>query len=91
MGNKDENSQIINGPIIVIARILRMVVASTAEADVALLYHAAKKKFTTTSHIRRSRTQATTYARTISVQMDLVRDINCINNEFMVIFSNQDC
>ena len=35
MGNKDRNNQIINGPIMVIARILEMVVTSAAEAEVA--------------------------------------------------------
>ena len=43
MGNKDRNNQIINGPIMVIARILKMVVASAAEAEVASVYYAAQE------------------------------------------------
>ena len=43
MGNKDRNNQIINGPIMVIAKILKMVVASAAEAEVASLFHAAQE------------------------------------------------
>ena len=43
MRNKGGNNQIINGPIMVIARILKMVVASVAEASMALLYHAARE------------------------------------------------
>ena len=43
MGNKDRNSQIINGPIIVIARILEMVVALAAEVEVTSLFHAAQE------------------------------------------------
>ena len=35
MGNKDRNNQIINGPIMIIARILKMLVASAVEAKVA--------------------------------------------------------
>ena len=42
MENKDRNNQIINGPIMVIAKILKMVVASAAEAEVASLFHAAQ-------------------------------------------------
>ena len=42
MGNKDRNNQIINGPIMVIAKILRMVVASAVEAEVASLFYAAQ-------------------------------------------------
>ena len=45
MGDKDRNNQIINEPIMVIARILEMVVASVAEAEVASLYHAAQKMY----------------------------------------------
>ena len=41
MGNKDLN--IINRPIMVIARILKTVVASAAEAEIASLYHAAQE------------------------------------------------
>ena len=41
MNNKDRDNQIINGPIMVIARILKMVVASAAEAEVVSLFHAA--------------------------------------------------
>ena len=43
MGNKDRNNQIINGPIMVIARILKMVVTMAAEAEVASLFHAAQE------------------------------------------------
>ena len=42
MGNKDRNNQIINGPIIVIAKILKMVVVPAAEAEVVSLFHAAQ-------------------------------------------------
>ena len=40
LGNKDQNNQIINGPIMVIVRILKMVAVSAAEVEVASLYHA---------------------------------------------------
>ena len=43
MGNKDCNHQIINGPIMVIAKILKMVVALVAEAEVASLFHATQE------------------------------------------------
>ena len=43
MGNKDGNKEIINAPIMVIAKILKMVVASAAEAEVAALYHNARE------------------------------------------------
>ena len=43
MGNKDQNNQIINGPIMVITSIIKIVVASAAEAEVASLYHAAQE------------------------------------------------
>ena len=43
MGNKDQNNQMIHRPIMVIARILKMVVALVAQAEVALLYHAAQE------------------------------------------------
>ena len=43
MGNKDRNNQAINGPIMVIARMIKMVVASAAEAEVAALLHAAQE------------------------------------------------
>ena len=35
----DRNNQIINGPIMVIAKMLKMVVSSAAEAEVASLFH----------------------------------------------------
>ena len=38
MGNNDENEQIINAPIMIIAKILKMVVASAAEAEIAALF-----------------------------------------------------
>ena len=38
MGNQEEYKQIINDPIMVIARILKMVIASAAEAEVKALY-----------------------------------------------------
>ena len=43
MGNKEQNNQIINGPIIVITGIQKNVVASTAEAEVASLNHTAQE------------------------------------------------
>ena len=43
MGNHKENEKIINGPIMVIARILKMVVASAAEVEVGALYHTARE------------------------------------------------
>ena len=43
MGNKDRINQIINGPIMVIARILKMIVVLATEAEVAPLYHAAQE------------------------------------------------
>ena len=43
MGNKDRNNQTINRPIMVIARILKMVVALTAKAEKAPLFHAAQE------------------------------------------------
>ena len=43
MENKDRNNQIINGLIMVIARILKMVVALAAEVEVALLFHASQQ------------------------------------------------
>ena len=43
MGNHEENQQIINGPIMVIAQILKRVVASAAEADDGALYHATQE------------------------------------------------
>ena len=43
MDNKNTNNQITNGAIMVIARILKMVVASAAEAEVASLFHAAQE------------------------------------------------
>ena len=43
MGNKDRNNQIINGPIMVIARILKIVVALVAEAEIAALFYAAQE------------------------------------------------
>ena len=43
MGNKDRNNQIINRPIMVKVRILKMVVALAAEAEVASLYYAAQE------------------------------------------------
>ena len=42
MGNKDRNNQIINGPIMVIAKIIKMVVSSATEAEVASLFHTAQ-------------------------------------------------
>ena len=42
MGNKDRNNQIINGPIMIIAKILKVVVSSVAEVEVASLFHAAQ-------------------------------------------------
>ena len=42
MGNKDRNNQIINGPIMVIAKLLKMVVSSVVEVEVASLFHAAQ-------------------------------------------------
>lgn len=39
MGNRKENSQIINRPIVVVTRILKMVVASAVELEVDALYH----------------------------------------------------
>ena len=42
MGNKEQNNQIKNGPIIFITRIQKIVVASTAEAEVASLNHTAQ-------------------------------------------------
>ena len=38
MGNRDNNIQIINAPIMIIATILKMVVSSAAEAEIAALY-----------------------------------------------------
>ena len=44
MGNKySTNNQIINAPIMVIARVLKMVVASAAEAEIAALFHNAQE------------------------------------------------
>ena len=43
MGNLATNIQIINAPIMIIATILKMVVGSAAEAEVAELYHCAQK------------------------------------------------
>ena len=43
MGNKSQNNQIINRPIIVIARILKLVASSAAKAEVASLYHATQE------------------------------------------------
>ena len=43
LGNADSNTQIINAPIMVIATILKMVVSSAAEAEVAALYHCARE------------------------------------------------
>ena len=43
MGNKDEINQIINGKILIIARILTTVVVLTAEVAIASLYHGAHK------------------------------------------------
>ena len=45
MENKDSNNQIINEPIMVIKKILKMVVllVAEAEAEVASLFHAAQK------------------------------------------------
>ena len=42
IGNTDRNNQIINGPIMVIAKKLKMVVSSAAEAEVASLFHSAQ-------------------------------------------------
>ena len=42
MGNKDSNNQIINGLIMAITEILKMVVSSVTEAEVASLCHAAQ-------------------------------------------------
>ena len=41
MGNHEENKQIINGPIVVIARILKLFVDSAAEEEVGTFYHTA--------------------------------------------------
>ena len=43
MGNRDNNKQIINAPIMIIATILKMVVGSAAEAKIAALYHCAQE------------------------------------------------
>ena len=43
MGNKNRNYQIINGLIMVIAKILKMIVPSAAEAEVASLFYAAQE------------------------------------------------
>ena len=37
-GNRDNNIKIINAPIMIIATILKMVVCSAADAEVAALY-----------------------------------------------------
>ena len=38
LGNKEDNTQIINGPIAIIAKIIKVVMASAAEAEVGALY-----------------------------------------------------
>ena len=38
-GNHEDNNQIMNAPILVLATILKMVVASAAEAEIAALFH----------------------------------------------------
>ena len=38
-GNHEDNNQIMNAPILVLATILKMVVALAAEAEIAALYH----------------------------------------------------
>ena len=43
LGNEENNKQIINGPISIIAKIIKSVMASAAEAEVAALYMNAKK------------------------------------------------
>ena len=43
MGNKHQNSQIKNGLIMVITSLLKIVVASLSEVEVASLYHEAQK------------------------------------------------
>ena len=43
MGNHKENEQITNGPIMVIARILKIVVASVAKAEVEALYYTTRE------------------------------------------------
>ena len=43
LGNKKNNRQIINGPIAIIAKIIKVVMASAAEAEVAALYMNAKE------------------------------------------------
>ena len=43
LGNHCVNTQIINAPIMVIATILKMVVGSAAEAEIAALYHCAQE------------------------------------------------
>ena len=52
MGNKDQNNQTINGLIVVIARILKLVVALVAETEIASLFHAAHTKCTTPNNNR---------------------------------------
>ena len=42
MGNRDNNIQIINAPIMIIATILKMAVGLAAEAELAALYHCAQ-------------------------------------------------
>ena len=46
MSNKDRNKQVINRPIMVIVRILKMVVASAAKVEVVALYPAAQNILT---------------------------------------------
>ena len=43
MGNRDNNIQIINAPILIIATILKMVVGSAAEAEETAIYHIAQE------------------------------------------------
>ena len=43
LGNRDANPQIINAPILILATILKMVVSSAAEAEIASLFQCARE------------------------------------------------
>ena len=52
LGNRDSNPQIINAPILILPDILKMVVSSTAEAELASLFRCARELVPLKNHLR---------------------------------------